>query len=140
MSKATLPDKTKALVDQQGIPSIAYMLFFDALARGDTGTDFTPVFTNLASVGTPTITGRYFYIGSFVYFKIEITPSTSTSSTLGTTYANFPLQLQSDGVCFAINGYNAGAGTCTVANNRIYTPTWSGITSKVTITGFVEAK
>ena len=138
--KAILPDKTKALIDQQGIPTLPYIMFFDNLARGDSGTDCTPVITNLTSVGTPTITGRVFYIGNFVYFKVEITPSTSTSCVAGTTYITLPITLGSDGACFALAGNSGAVGMCNATDNKIYPAAWTGVTTKVTVTGFVEAK
>lgn len=140
MSKTVLPDKTKALVDEKGIPSIAYLTFFDNLARGDQGTEFTPTITNLTSVGTPTLSGRYFYVAGLVYFRVTITPATNTSSSAGSTYMTFPLTLQSDGSCTAIGASVASIGFCNSADNKVYFPTWTTVATKITITGLVEAK
>lgn len=143
MSKVSPPPTYNPLIeDQSGNASLRWILFFNSIYTGDTGTDWTPTFTNLTTVGTPTITGRYFRISqNLVYFSVVITPATSTTATAGTTYIdNFPLDITTDGACLAVSG-GAGtpAGQCVASNNRIYVPAWSAVTVPLTIIGLVEA-
>lgn len=124
-----------------GKASRSYLEFFDDLARGDQGQTWTPTFTGLTAVGTPTITGTFYQVGRLAYFRVDIVPGTSTSSTLGTTYINnFPLVIAGNAVCNAVTGApSAALGMVDATNQRIYMPTWAGITTKVTAVGWVEA-
>ena len=129
-------------VENAGIASIPWILFFNQIYKGDTGSTWTPTFTDLTIDGTPTVTGRYYkLIGSIVYFVVDITPATSTTSTSGTTYIdNFPLTIQGSGICFAVtNGTGSVSGMCAAANNRIYVPGWTTITTPLSVIGIVEA-
>lgn len=129
------------MVDGSGIVSLPWILFFNQGFNGDGGTDFTPVFTNLASVGTPTITGRYYKIGPLYYITIKIVPATSTTSTAGSTYCNMPIIALLDGVCFAVSGLlGAPVGMIDAASNRIYVPAWSAVTVPLTIIAIVPAR
>lgn len=123
-------------------PSVPWILFFQQLFNGDTGTKWNPNFVNLTQVGTPTITGRVYQISkSIAYFAVKIVPGTNTSSTAGTTYIdNFPFRMRGDGVNFAVSGLlGTNAGQCEQATNRIYVPTWSAVTIPLTVVGMVEA-
>lgn len=117
--------------------------FIDSLYRGDAGDIWTPTFQNLTVSGTPVITGKYYRISDYLkYFTITITPGTNTSSTAGTTYCdNFPLTIANDGACLAVGGVvSVGAGIIDASTNRIYPPSWSGVTVPVTIIGIAEAQ
>lgn len=136
------PPIYEELAESDGKPKLPWILFFNSLFNGDTGTAWAPAFTNLAQTGVPTITGRVYKLGrSLAYFSIRIAPSTDTSSTAGTTYVNnFPLTLSADGACLAISGLlGTNAGMCDSATNRIYVPSWSAVTVPLTVVGFVEA-
>lgn len=126
---------------ENAIPSLSWILFFNSLFRGDAGTEWTPTFSNLTQVGTPTITGFYYKVGSLVYFRVKIVPATSTSSTAGTTFINnFPLVMQGDGACADVSGLLGGTlGMCDQASNNIYVPGWSAVTVPLSIVGIVEA-
>lgn len=141
MSSVKPPPTYAKLAEADGKASIPYLLYFDQIYRGDTGTSWTPAFTSLTTVGTPTITGRYYQISkSLCVFKIDITPATSTTATAGTTYSNFPLTMAGNGVCFAVSGLlGTNAGMCDRATNRIYVPSWSAVTVPLTVFGIVEA-
>lgn len=127
-----------------GIATLAWILFFNQLFIGDTGTSWTPTFTNLTVVGAaPTITGVYYKISqSLVYFRAKIVPGTNTSSTAGTTYINnFPLSMIGDGACIAVSGLLGGTpGMCDQASNNIYVPAWTTVTVPLSIVGIVEAR
>jgi hypothetical protein len=122
-----------------------WVMYFDGLFRGDTGTDWTPVFVGLGSTETPTITERYYQLSSnLVYFRVKITPATNTTSTAGSTYINnFPLSIFGDGACLAVAptaGLGVGLGVADAASGRIFTPAWSATTVPITILGLLEAR
>jgi hypothetical protein len=129
------------VVSQDGIATIPWISFFNSVFEGDSGEVWSPEFTNLTAVGTPTITGSYYRIGQFLtYFRITINPATSTTSTAGTTYVgNFPLTLAGDGACLAVSGLLGGSsGMVDRASNRIYVPAWSAVTVPLSIVGIAE--
>jgi hypothetical protein len=95
---------------------------------------FTPTFTNLTVVGTPTYAGTYTRIGRLVYCRIVVTSTTSTSSTNGSTsFTDLPFTPSGSGICAAADGNTAaGYGNGILAPPNVYTPTW-GASSSVTI-------
>lgn len=140
MSKILPPPITAPIViDKEGFVDMPWVLFFNQVFEGDTGTSFTPSFTNLTSVGTPTFTGVYYKIGPLCYFRIVITPGTNTSSTSGTTYCDLPIPAQGSGVCFATYGTAAALGAIDSASGRSYPPSWTTITAQITLIGIYEA-
>lgn len=129
-------------VQNDGKLTSRWSIFVDNLYRGDSGELWTPTFQNLTVTGSPTITGKYFRVSEYLkYFTITIDPSTDTSSTAGTTYCdNFPLTIANDGACLAIGGVlGLNSGIVDASTNRIYPPSWSGVTVPVTIVGLAEA-
>jgi hypothetical protein len=130
------------VVDESGKAVFSWSNFFENTFTGDKGTSWTPTFTSLTQVGTPTITGRYFkLISGLVYFWVQIIPGTSTTSTAGTTFINnFPLTINNNGACFAVtNGLGGGSGHAVSGGHSIYTPGWTAITNTLTIVGLIEA-
>lgn len=144
MSKISPPPIYEPIIaDKDGTTALPWILFFNQIYEGDTGTVWTPTFTGLGSTGTPTITGTYYKLTqNLTYFSVVVTPATDTTATSGATYIdNFPLTLRRDGACLAVNTAPSGAiGVCVSANNRIYVPTWTSVTIPVTILGLVEAR
>lgn len=143
MTGITPPPLYDPVVDQSGVASVSWTLFFNKLFQGDTGTEWTPTFQNLTVSGTPEITGRYYRINrNIVYFRVTIVPETSTSSTAGTTYIdNFPLSLRGDGICFSVtSGVGSIAGHVDLASGRIFTPSWTTVPNTISIIGMVEAQ
>lgn len=134
------PPINEILAEQNGLPKLPWILFFNNLFEGDAGTAWLPLFDGLSSVGTPTITGRYYRINQkFCVFFVTITPATSTTSVAATTYiTNFPINFETDSVCFAGTGSGAvqAIGGIRAADNRIYTPGWSAVTTPLTVVGF----
>jgi len=130
------------VIDEKGFPTLPWVLFFTGIFNGDAGTVWTPTFVDLTTVGTPTFDAKYYRLSqSIVYFRITITPSTSTTAVAGTTYIdNFPLAFRADGICFAVSG-GAGSpsGHVVASNNRILVPAWTAVTVPLTIVGMVEA-
>lgn len=141
MTKITPPPVYAEMVGDDAKVNLQWLLFFNQLYSGDTGTSWTPTFTNLTISGTPTITGKYFKIGALTYFWVRIVPATSTTSTAGTTYIdNFPLSVVSDGACLAVSGLLGGsAGQIEAGTNRIYVPAWLAVTVPLTVVGLCEA-
>jgi len=143
LSNVQPPPIQDMLIDDNKLPNLSWIMFFNNIFQGDTGTNWNPAFTSLTSVGSPTITGRYYQISrNLCYFSIMITPATNTSSVASTTYVNnFPLDVINDGICLAVSSSLsfAGGGYVTASNNRIYTPAWTTVTVPVLIAGIVEA-
>jgi len=140
MTLAQLPARTEPLVDENQLVTLPWQIVLEGMAGGDTGTAWTPTFTNLTSVGTPTIAGKYYRLSQrLAYFIITITPATSTTSVAGTTYCNnFPLNILSDAFNVAISGSSALTGGITASDKKIYPAGWSALTNTVTITGLIE--
>lgn len=142
MSKIQAPPLYNPVVDQTGKVTIPWALFFNQVFSGDGGTPWIPTFVNLTVAGgAPGIKGVYYqFSAALAYFRITITPGTSTSATAGTTYIdNFPLKMAGDGACLAVSGLlGTNAGMCEQASNRIYVPSWSAVTVPLSIVGIVE--
>lgn len=142
MSNITPPPSGTEIVDNSRKGILPWIQFFENQYLGDLGTTFTPVFTNLTEVGAATKSGVYFRLSQgLYYFAVTITPATSTSSTAGTTYFTFPLDITRDGANLAVAGVGlAGGGINAASDNRIYPASWSAVTGAVTIVGLVEAR
>jgi hypothetical protein len=143
LSKQQPPPIYSPVVDETGVAELPWVLYFNQIFTGDTGTDWTPTFTSLTTVGTPTIKGSYYkIIQGIAYFRVDIVPATSTSSTAGTTFINnFPLVFKNNGVCFALSGLlGSNAGQCLAGTKQIYVPSWSAVTVPLTIVGMCEVQ
>lgn len=138
------PPINEILAEQNGLPKIPWILFFNELFEGDAGTTWTPTFVSLGSTGSPTLTGRYYRINqNMCMFFVTITPATDTSSVAATTYiSNFPLRFSIDSVCFAGTGSGAvqAIGGIRASDNRVYTPAWTSVTTPLTVIGFGIAR
>lgn len=129
--------------DEGGIAALPWILFFDQIFKGDTGTSWTPQFISLTVTGAaPTITGIYYQITRKIsFFRVKIVPGTDTSAVAGTTFINnYPLTMSGDGICFAVSGLlGTNSGMCDQASNNIYVPAWTTVTVPLSIIGLVEA-
>lgn len=137
------PPIYEKITGSDGKAPLPWILFFNQVFNGDSGTSWTPTFVSLTEVGTPTITGKYYKLSQYLaFFRVTIVPSTSTTATAGTTYIdNFPLTFSGDGICFAVRGgEGTNAGHIVSSTNRIYVPAWSAVTSQLSIIGICEAK
>lgn len=143
MSTIQAPPIYQPLAETDGKPTLPWILFFDQIFNGDNGTNWSPAFSNLTSVGIPTITGRYYQLGASVaYFTINIAPNGgNTTATAGTTFvSNFPLKMAGNGICFAVSGLlGTNSGMVELASANIYVPAWNAVTVPLTIVGIVEA-
>lgn len=142
MTIPLLPPKTEELVDDNKFPTLNWLAFFDNIATGDSGNSWTPTFVGLTEVGTATKTGKYWRLNkSLVYFRITITPSTSTTAVNGTTYCdNFPLIITNDGANLTVSTYTAAPAGTTSADKRIWTASWTAIASPIHIVGIAEVR
>lgn len=141
MTETTAPPIGDDVINEENKFNLSWILFMNSLFQGDTGTAWTPTFQNLATTGTPTITGRYYRLTKrLVYFSVLITPATDSTATAGTTYIdNFPLTPTGDGICFAVSGaLGSNSGHIVASSNRIYVPGWPAVTVPLTIIGLCE--
>lgn len=139
----TPPPLYDPITDKEGYPPKSWMEWLTAVYDGDVGDTWTPAFTNLTTVGSPTITGRYYrLLRRLCYFSVLIVPGTNTSAVAGSTYINnFPLTFTGDGPCFAVTGLlGDGPGHIVASNNRIYTPPWTTVTVPLTVIGIGEVQ
>ena len=131
---------TQAVVDQTGLPTLPWTLFFNQNFTGDTGNNWDVNFIGLT--GNAEASGRYYRISqSLVYFTINIIPDGNTSAVSGTTYVdNFPLTFSGNGFNTVVSGDAGGAvGINRASDKRIYVPTWTDVSAPLTVIGLVEA-
>jgi hypothetical protein len=142
MSRVVLPPKTEPIVDNEKFPTLDWLAYFEGQAAGDFGTTWTPVFTGLTEVGVATKTGTFYRLSNkLAYFRIVITPTTSTTAVAGTTYCdNFPLQITAASFSTTCSGSTAAVAGITSADKRIYTAAWTALVNPITITGFLEVR
>jgi len=105
---------------------------------------FTPTFTGLTNVGSPTITGRYYKDGSRVYFQVKIVPGVTSASAAGTTYFALPILaaaegISGDGSMVDLTTFVAiGVVAFDIANSRCYPPTKAATGDSMVIAGWYE--
>lgn len=145
----TPPPVSTEIINEEGKITVQWASFFSFLVNSlkfvdaaDSGTVFTPSFENLYGSGTPTVSGIFYRLTrNFVFFRVVIVPGTNITSKAGDTYIkDLPFTINGDGVCFAVaGGVGTNAGHVDSENQRIYTPEFLAVTTKVTIVGFAEA-
>jgi hypothetical protein len=95
---------------------------------------WTPTWSGLTVLGTPTYTGRYIKIGRLVTCHVYVSSTLSTASTAGTTKitGGFPATMSSQPSNIAgVTAVNAatvasyGVGLVNQSATEVYTPTWS---------------
>lgn len=136
------PPIYERIAAEDGKAPLPWVMFFNQMMNGDSGTSWTPTFKDLTEVGTPTITGRYYRLSKYLtLFFVTIIPGTSTSAVAGTTYIdNFPMVFSGDGFVFAVTGgLGSNSGHIVKASNRIYVPAWTAVTVQLTLIGLAEA-
>jgi hypothetical protein len=139
MTRSLPPPRTEPIVDDDKFATLNWLAFLEGLADGDLGTTWTPTFVGLTETGVATKAGRYWRITkNLAFFRITITPATDTSATLGTTYCdNFPLNITANGFVATVSGFTSSTSGATT-DKRIYTGTWTSITTPINIIGIVE--
>ena len=97
------------------------------LSHYDEGT-WTPTFSGLTVVGTPTYTGKYTRIGRCVFFSLRVQSTTSTTSAQGATFFNLPVGgISAPGTLDAVSDTatpSFGVGLVFTDGNG-YPPTWT---------------
>lgn len=129
------------VIDESGLPTLPWTLFFNQSFEGDAGTFWEPNIVGLTG-SVASITGRFYRLSQYlVYFTINISPDGNTSATPGSTYIdNFPLTFSNDGFNTVVSGIGGGTvGTNERSSNRIYPPGWTNISIPLVIIGIVEA-
>ena len=134
-NEAPISDK---VVDDNDKLRPSWVEFFSLLTRGDVGTTWNPTITNLGSVGAPTITGVYYQNSGFTDFAVKIVPGANTSSVLGSTTIQLPFNATVDTVAPVVTGNTSAFGIINSASDTVFLPTWTNITSPITITGRVK--
>lgn len=132
---------TQSVIDDNGLPTLPWTLFFNQSFEGDSGENWEPTFQSFT--GTAEFQGRYYRLSQYlVFFRVTITPSGNTSTSAGTTYIdNFPLQFTSDGFNTVVSGTAGGSiGMNVQSSNRIYVPAWTNVSVPLTIIGIGEAR
>ena len=137
------PPLYESVVDESGIATMPWTLYFQSVSNGDSGTDWTPTIQNLTEVGgSATLTGRYYKISkNIIFFRAVVTPATNTSATTSTYIDNFPLSMSADGAVVTVAGQagvGVALGVCDSADGFIYTGAWTAASVPVTILGLVE--
>lgn len=108
-------------------------------------TAWTPAWTALTVVGSPTYAGVYVKVGDATFFIVGITAggANTTASTAGTTFINnFPIAMAYGAICGAwdaTNGasYGIGGGAPVDGTTNIFTPTWVATNHTIAIGGLV---
>lgn len=126
------------VLDESGKFRPSWVVYFSELNRGDVGTTWAPVITNLTSVGTPTITGVYYQNSGFTDFAVKIVPGTNTSSVLGSTTIALPFNVTVDTGVNVVVGISISQGVINASGRAVFLPTWSLVTAPITITGRVK--
>jgi hypothetical protein len=129
------------VVDESGLPTLPWTLFFNQAFEGDAGNGWDPNFVSLTG-STSSITGRFYRLSQYiVFFSVNIVPDGLTSAAAGTTYIdNFPLLFSNDGFNTVVSGTGGGAiGSNERSSNRIYVPGWTNISIPLVVLGMVEA-
>lgn len=137
------PPSNVPIINAFGVMSREWALFFENISNGDPGDTWTPTWSGLTVVGSPTYDGRFYRLSKNLQFvSVVITTAGTTASTAGTTYiANWPNMIKRDSAIMAVNStthIGIGTGMANASNNRIYTPTWGATANTITITGIIN--
>lgn len=112
------------------------------LTQQDRWIEFTPSFTNLTVVGTPTYTGRFRIAGKQCQFQATLVSTTSVESTAGSTYLLLPVTARGIAglAVMSNNSTYIAVGLCHIdpSNGRCYLPTHPASNSTFSVTGFYE--
>jgi len=105
-----------------------------ALYDGYSEGTWTPSFTGLTVVGTPTYTGHFTITGRVVVLNLQILSTTTTASAgPGTTsFAGLPVTPGTAGgaVGFVdVNGLSLGMGLNPASSGTIFCPSWSAVST-----------
>ena len=133
------PPIRETLIDGSGHATLPWRDYFNKDWRGDSGTDWTPVWTNFSH--SMTVTAKLYRISQYLcYFNIVIVPVTHTTTSGYTSYTTFPLRiLASSGFNAAISDRSIGTGISQSNPDRLILPQWTNVTQTITLRGVLEA-
>ena len=106
---------------------------------------WTPSWTSLTVVGTPTYSGTYVKVGKNIFCQLTIASTTTTASTANSTsFTGFPFSMSTGvGNYSTITAVNNGSvvsyGVGLVNSNIGYTPTWSATAAVVVSFSYISA-
>lgn len=117
---------------------------FQLLGVSNSRGSWTPTWTSLTVVGTPTYTGTYVKIGRMVTCELNITSTTTTASTVNvTTFTGLPYAIAGSANVTACNGANAtsyGVGLIVAtAGGTVLTPTWPAVQTVIMSFSYIAA-
>jgi hypothetical protein len=127
------------LPDNADLESFAWL----NLLGVDRWMDFTPSFTSLTVVGTPTYTGRLRAIGRKIEFQTKLVSTISIASIAGTTYMALPVT-PAKGFAGEVRMFDTttnnevGGGVIDITNNRAYMPLQPASSDTFVISGWYE--
>jgi hypothetical protein len=106
----------------------------------DLWTQFTPTFTSLTVVGSPSYFGRLRVDGKLLRFQVQFSAGTSIASTAGSTYLDLPIgRLGLAGMGVMTNATtNIAVGVCHIGTAGCYLPTQSASANVFNIAGWYE--
>lgn len=117
----------------QNISGLNFLAIQSASADANTLDDYeegtwTPTFTNLTVVGTPTYYAGYIKIGKIVFCTVRIISSTTTASTANSTYLTVPFVNGTiPSTCQAVNTSTKASYGIGYVDTYCYTPTWAAV-------------
>jgi len=106
----------------------------------DLWTKFTPTFTSLTVVGTPSYFGRFRVDGKLLRFQVQLSASTTIASTAGATYLDLPIaRLGLSGMGTMTNATtNIAVGVCHISSVGCYLPTQGASGNVFNVAGWYE--
>lgn len=97
---------------------------------------WTPSWTSLTVVGTPTYTGFYTIIGNVLKFVSTVTATTSTACTVGVTNINnLPVSAARADVVYVSSNFVGNIGMGIVSTNVVFPPGWAASAHVFIISG-----
>jgi hypothetical protein len=105
---------------------------------------WTPSWTSLTVIGTPTYSGTYVKVGKNIFCQLTIASTTTTASTAGTTsFTGFPFSMSAGvgnySTMTAVNNASvASYGVGLVNSNIGYTPTWAATATIVVSFSYIS--
>lgn len=118
--------------------SFAYQ---DLIGRAK-GYSFTPVFTSLTVVGSPTYAGRWHRMGRLIFFQASFLASTSVASAAGTTYITLPVSAAGTAGMATMTNRTAntvvGGAVIDTTNSRCYLPAQAASGNTFNVAGWYE--
>ena len=140
MASPNIPATAK-VVNPDGLMSQEWLGYFTS-RQGRNQKPWEPVLVNLGG-GVAVVSGYWTLSERLFSFSIRITPSTTTSSVLASTYLDLPFSSLADGAALAFNTSTKtllGAALIEAGTSRAYLPTWTTLAAPVSVSGSVQIR